>query len=277
MAATRTMCLRDISSTALPERCGQWRSTPRGWRSSGRRQPVLNGVVTTFLGAADAAVAANGSLVYVPGAAGEGRRPSYRWIDRDVHRHCPVSRWTATAIYACHPKGSGWRSLPRTTSGSIVWLASRGASSRPILRVSSSPLWSRDGLRVIFTSNRAGYPQLFSPPRIARVATSCSRAGEGFSRPARPRLAGRRQTVLVHRGAAGRLRNCRDRYRAPFSFPNTGKRWRHRQCDPFSRQTLDRLSISRLRSTGDLCGEVSGARRSAADFDGRGTSSPVVA
>ena len=63
----------------------------------------------------------------------------------------------------------------------------------------------------------------------------------------------------------------------PFSFADSDKRRRHRQCDPFSRRSLDCLSISRLRSVGNLCGEVSGARRSAADFDSRGTSSPVVA
>jgi hypothetical protein len=52
----------------------------------GTPAPVLEGVVTTGLGAADIAVAANGSLVYVPGAAGGGAAsgPSCRWIARDV-------------------------------------------------------------------------------------------------------------------------------------------------------------------------------------------------
>ena len=52
--------------------------------------PVLEGVVTTPIGVADVAVAANGSLVYVPGSdRWPGvRRPSCRWIARDVPRLC---------------------------------------------------------------------------------------------------------------------------------------------------------------------------------------------
>ena len=44
--------------------------------------PVLDGVVTTSVGAADIAVAANGSLVYVPGVAGGGGQQSVVSVDR---------------------------------------------------------------------------------------------------------------------------------------------------------------------------------------------------
>ena len=46
----------------------------------------------------------------------------------------------------------------------------------------TSPLWTRDGQRVIFTSNRAGYPQLFSRPADSTGSDELfARAGEGCS------------------------------------------------------------------------------------------------
>ena len=48
----------------------------------GTPAPVLEGVVTTATGAADVAVAANGSLVYVPGGAGGGGQRTVVSVDR---------------------------------------------------------------------------------------------------------------------------------------------------------------------------------------------------
>ena len=50
--------------------------------ATGTPAPVLEGVVTTATGAADVAVAANGSLVYVPGTAGGGGRETVVSVDR---------------------------------------------------------------------------------------------------------------------------------------------------------------------------------------------------
>ena len=48
----------------------------------GTPAPVLEGVVTTAQGAADIALAANGSLVYVPGGAGVGGQRTIMSVDR---------------------------------------------------------------------------------------------------------------------------------------------------------------------------------------------------
>ena len=90
--------------------------------------------------------------------------PSCRWIARDVPHRCLASRWTRTATSGCRPtaRGSHWR--PRTD----VWIVrfrprdTEPADDRP--GPDRSPLWTPDGQRIIFTSNRAGYPELFSRP-----------------------------------------------------------------------------------------------------------------
>src|SRR6185436_14119085 len=48
----------------------------------GTPAPVLDGVVTTGFGAADVAVAANGSVVYVPGGVGSGGQQTIVSVDR---------------------------------------------------------------------------------------------------------------------------------------------------------------------------------------------------
>ena len=128
----------------------------------GTSQPVLEGVVTTFLGAADAAVAANGSLVFVPGAAGEGRQLVVS-VDRQGRPSplpgLPLDRYRDVRV---SPEG---QRLALATQDDL-WIYSFARESMSKLTTDSaggtSPLWTRDGQRVIFTSNRMGYPQLFS-------------------------------------------------------------------------------------------------------------------
>ena len=90
--------------------------------------PVLDGVVTTFLGAADAAVAANGSLVYVPGAAGEGRQTVVS-VDRlgrpSPLPGLPLDRYRDVRV---SPEGQRLALATQDDLWIIVWPASRGAS-----------------------------------------------------------------------------------------------------------------------------------------------------
>ena len=76
---------------------------------TGTPAPVLEGVWTTPLGAANFAVAANGSLVYVAGLARPALAgtPSPQWIVRDVSRRYPASRRTYTATSGCRPMARG--------------------------------------------------------------------------------------------------------------------------------------------------------------------------
>ena len=138
---------------------------PRTAGGGGTPAPVLEGVVTTGMGAADFAVAANGSLVYVPGRpVALAGRPSCRWIARDVLHRCPASRRTRTATSGYRPmaRGSHWR--PRTDVS--TYDLARATLSRLTTDPASdrSPLWTPDGQRIIFRSTRAGYPELFWRP-----------------------------------------------------------------------------------------------------------------
>ena len=93
----------------------------------GTPAPVLEGVVTTRQGAADVAVAANGSLVYVPGVAPVALAggPSCRWIARDVPHRCLAFRRTRTVTSACRPMARGSHWPPRRMCGRTISRAQR--------------------------------------------------------------------------------------------------------------------------------------------------------
>jgi hypothetical protein len=84
----------------------------------GTPAPVLEGVATTVQGAADIAVAANGSLVYVSGTAGGGDRLTIVSADRQGRPpRCPAFRRTRTATCVCRPTARASLWPPRRTSG----------------------------------------------------------------------------------------------------------------------------------------------------------------
>jgi serine/threonine-protein kinase len=131
---------------------------------TGPPAPVLQGVVTTDGGAADAAIAANGSLVYVPGVAGgglrtvvsmdrQGRASALPGLPLDSYRDVRVS-----------PDGAKLALATLTD----VWTydVARATLSRLTTDAASdrSPLWTPDGQRIVFTSTRAGYGELFWRP-----------------------------------------------------------------------------------------------------------------
>ena len=134
----------------------------------GTPAPVLEGVLTMGSGTADIAIATNGSLTYVPvGVGGSGQRtvvsvdPQGRasplpGIPPDFYRDVRVSPDGARIALAT--QADVWTyDLVRAT---LSLLTTDTASDR-------SPLWTPDGQRIIFTSLRAGYPELFSQPADA--------------------------------------------------------------------------------------------------------------
>jgi serine/threonine-protein kinase len=128
---------------------------------------VVPGVLTTSLGAAEASVAADGTLVYVGGQAGSGAAPTLVWIDRQG-RETPISAPPHPYAYPrLSPDGTR---VAITVQGRIdratnVWLwdLAHGTltpvTSDPALN--TSPVW-RDRRRVVFASNRTGPFNLFS-------------------------------------------------------------------------------------------------------------------
>ena len=110
------------------------------------------------------AIAANGSMVYVSGGSGgiprvvmsvdrQGRGSAVPGLEPDTYRDVRVS-----------PDG---RTLALATE-TDVWTYDIARATRSKLTTDEaqnrSPLWTPDGKHLIFTSRRAGYPELFSRP-----------------------------------------------------------------------------------------------------------------
>ena len=130
--------------------------------------PVVSEVLTTELGAADAVVARDGTLAYVPGsrlAAGQAPR-TLVWVDRQGRE---------TAIPA-PPRGYVQPRLsPDGTRIALfvadqqfdVWVWSLAPGNTTLSRrtfdpnADATPVWTADGKRIVFTSEQGGVRNLF--------------------------------------------------------------------------------------------------------------------
>ena len=128
----------------------------------GMPAPVLEGVVTTALGAADIAVAANGSLVYVAGGPVGGSRQTVVSVDRQGRSSAlpglPLDSYRTVRV---SPDGTKLALASRDDVS--IYDFARATLSRLTTAAThdSSPLWTPDGQRIVFTSTRGGYPELF--------------------------------------------------------------------------------------------------------------------
>jgi len=137
---------------------------PRRLEVVGPTAPVLESVVTKAQGAVDFAVAADGSLVYVPGVKGffqqtvlsvdrQGRSSPLPGLRLDSYRDVRVSPDCTRLALA-------------TENDVWIYDIARAALSRLTTDPArdASPLWTPDGTRVVFTSSRAGHRELFWRP-----------------------------------------------------------------------------------------------------------------
>jgi eukaryotic-like serine/threonine-protein kinase len=126
---------------------------------------VLPGVQTKATGAANAAVAVDGTLVYVPSGTATGPRSSLVWVDRQG-QETPVPAPPRPYVY---PRLSpdGTRLAFFISEHELdIWLWDL---SRPTLtRITSDPgldtypVWAPDGRQIFFSSERAGARNLFA-------------------------------------------------------------------------------------------------------------------
>jgi len=131
----------------------------------GTPAPVLDGVLTTTPGATDVAVSANGSLAYVPGKAGAGGQQTIVSVDRQGR---------ASRLAGIQP--GSYRDVRVSPDGAHlavatiddVWIydLARATLSRLTTDPSNDtrPLWTPDGRRVVFSSNRNGYNEIYWRP-----------------------------------------------------------------------------------------------------------------
>ncbi len=132
----------------------------------GAPAPVLEGVATNGFGAAEFAVAANGTLVYLPGGAGGSGRQIVVAVDRQG-RASPLPGLPPDWYRDVRVSPDGTRFALATSPGDVwIYDVARASLSRLTTDPApgTSPLWTPDGQRIIFTSRRAGYPELFWRP-----------------------------------------------------------------------------------------------------------------
>ena len=130
----------------------------------GSAAPVLEGVVTTPQGAVDFAVAANGSLVYVPGTGGSVQVPILS-VDRQG-RATPLPGLRPDAYRDVRVSPDATRLAVATADDVWIYDFARATLTRLTTNHAQDNrmMWTPDGRRIIFSSRRDGYPEMFSRP-----------------------------------------------------------------------------------------------------------------
>ena len=126
--------------------------------------PVIEGVLAKGTGAADFAVAGNGSLVYHPGGGGFVVRRTLVWVDR-TGREEPLSAPARPYVLPrISPDGTRIAVLVRDQVNDIwVWDLARQTLTRLTSdsAVDFAPVWVPDSRRLILASSRAGASNLY--------------------------------------------------------------------------------------------------------------------
>ncbi len=125
---------------------------------------VVEGVVTTPQGAANFGVASNGSLVYISGARTGGTGTVFS-VDRQGNSS-PLQGLTLNSYRDVRVSPDGKRLALATLTD--VWSYDLERATPSLVTTGPaegrSPLWSPNGQRILYTSRRAGYPELFWRP-----------------------------------------------------------------------------------------------------------------
>ena len=137
--------------------------------------PVQQGILTKDFGAANFDLARDGSLVYVSGTGGRAATRSLVWVSREGQEEALDAEPGNYTNVRVSPDG-GRLALDRDGD---IWTydTTRGTFNRVTTDVSNDygPVWTRDGARLIFGSDRGGSPEVFwtradgtaTPERVA--------------------------------------------------------------------------------------------------------------
>ena len=126
--------------------------------------PVLQRVVTKSSGAASFSVAQNGSLVYVAGDLADNAPRTLVWVDRQGREEALKAPPRAYVSPRISPDGTRVAVDALDQEQDIwIWDLTRHTLTRFIFdaALDSSPVWTLDGRRLVFTSARNGPLNLF--------------------------------------------------------------------------------------------------------------------
>jgi serine/threonine-protein kinase len=129
--------------------------------------PVIPEVVTTPTGGVDAVVAGDGTLAYVSGGggvAGAGAQRTLVWVDRQG-RETPIPAPPRSYLYPRLSPDGRRVAVEATDQETDIWVwdLSRTTLTRATFDpgIDAYPVWTPDGRRLIFSSERAGTRNLF--------------------------------------------------------------------------------------------------------------------
>ena len=138
---------------------------PKRLSLAGTATSVVPRVLTTPLGAAEVAVARDGTLIYITGAAGSGAARTLVWVDRQG-RETPIAAPPRPYAYPRVSPDGKRIAVTALDQDTDIWLwdlvhtTLTRVTSDPA--IDSSPVWTPAGGRLVFGSNRAGVLNLFS-------------------------------------------------------------------------------------------------------------------
>jgi eukaryotic-like serine/threonine-protein kinase len=136
----------------------------------GNAVPVVDQVMTVPNGAANYAVARNGTMVFIPGGLVgilgglPGVARTLTWVDRKGHED-PIDLPARSYSIARLSPDEKRLALEIDDQNNDIWTAD--LSRRTLSRLTTDPgsdtrpVWTTDGKRIIFTSTRTGAPNLF--------------------------------------------------------------------------------------------------------------------
>ena len=128
--------------------------------------PVQEGVLTKPQGAANFSVSENGSLIYVPGVAVAGDARTLVWVDREGREEALMAPPAPYESPRVSPDGRYVAVEVRDPDNNdvMVYDLQRDTPTRLTFDPGQDrhPLWSPDGHRVVFGSNRAGTMNIYS-------------------------------------------------------------------------------------------------------------------
>ncbi|MGH9784258.1 MAG: TolB family protein [Terriglobia bacterium] len=133
---------------------------------TGTPVPVAEAVRQSGMGASQFGLSALGSLVYVPGPPGRAQGNALVWVDRKGEPR-PLE---APPRFYQYPRLSPDGQRVATTIRGLkddVWIYDlpRGTMTRLTFEGNNTfPMWTPDGERLLFSSNRTGSPNLFWKP-----------------------------------------------------------------------------------------------------------------